>query len=114
VWSLKQALYSLKKSPRSWYTRIDSYLTALGFTKIEVDVKLYHILVEGKLIIIVLYFDSLILTGDEQLIISCKEDLASEFEMKDMGLMHYFLKLEVWQGDGELFLSQGKYDNEIL
>eukprot|EP00253_Pinus_taeda_P016218 PITA_16218 len=45
---------------------------------------------------------------------SCKEDLAREFEMKDMGLMHYFLCMEVWQKDGELFMSQGKYANEIL
>ena len=37
---------------------------------------LYHIVVDGKLLIIVLYVDDLILTGDEQLITSCKEDLA--------------------------------------
>eukprot|EP00253_Pinus_taeda_P014822 PITA_14822 len=51
---------------------------------------------------------------DDQLIMSCKEDLSREFEMKDMGLMHYFLSMEVWQKDGELFVSQGKYANEIL
>jgi len=34
--------------------------------------------------------------------------------MKDLGLVHYFLGMEVWQGDGELFLSQGKYANKIL
>jgi len=34
--------------------------------------------------------------------------------MKDMGIMHYFLGREVWQGDGEVFVSQGKYANEIL
>eukprot|EP00253_Pinus_taeda_P035134 PITA_35134 len=45
---------------------------------------------------------------------SCKEDLAREFEMKDMGLMHYFLGMEVWKKDGELFVSQGKYAYEIL
>ena len=56
----------------------------------------------------------MILTGAEQLIISCKEDLVREFEMKYMGLVHYFLGLEVWKGDGELFVSQGKYANEIL
>ena len=48
------------------------------------------------------------------MICSCKEDLTREFEMKYMGLMHYFLGLEVWQGDGELFVSQGKYATEIL
>eukprot|EP00253_Pinus_taeda_P033097 PITA_33097 len=52
--------------------------------------------------------------GFSQLIKSCKEDLAREFEMKDMGLMHYFLGMEVWQKDGEIFVSQGKYANEIL
>eukprot|EP00253_Pinus_taeda_P013337 PITA_13337 len=94
--------------------RIESYFTRLGFTKSEVDANLYHIMVEGKLLIIVLYVDNLILTGDDQLIKSCKEDLAREFRMKDMGLMHYFLGMEVWQRDGEVFLSQGKYANEIL
>jgi len=49
---------------------------------------LYHIVVEGKLLIIILYVDDLILRGDDQLIKSYKEDLAREFEMKDMGLMH--------------------------
>ena len=45
---------------------------------------------------------------------SCKDDLARDFEMKDMGLMHYFLGMEVWLEDGEVFVSQGKYANEIL
>eukprot|EP00253_Pinus_taeda_P029294 PITA_29294 len=89
-------------------------VTRLDFTKSEVDVNLYHIVVEVKLLIIVLYIDDLILTGDDQLIKSCKEDLARESETKDMGLMHYFLGMEVWQGDGELFVSQGNYANEIL
>ena len=66
---------------------------------------MYHIMVEGKQLIIVLYVDDLILTGDDQLIMSCKEDLTREFEMKDMRFMHYFLSMEVWQKDGELFVS---------
>jgi len=87
VCRLKWALYGLKQAPRAWYTRIDNYLTSLGFTKTEADANLYQIVVEGKLLIIVLYVNELILTSDEQLIKSWKEDLAREFEMKDMGLM---------------------------
>ena len=34
--------------------------------------------------------------------------------MKDLGLMHYFLGLEVWQQKGEIFLGQGRYATEIL
>eukprot|EP00253_Pinus_taeda_P003236 PITA_03236 len=55
-----------------------------------------------------------LVASDEQLIRSCKEELAREFEMKEISLMHYFLGLEVWKGNGELFVSQGKYENEIL
>ena len=31
-----------------------------------------------------------------------------------MGLLHYFLGLEIWQQDGEIFVYQGKYAKEIL
>eukprot|EP00253_Pinus_taeda_P004791 PITA_04791 len=54
------------------------------------------------------------LHGADPLIHKCKRELASEFEMKDLGLMHYFLRLEVWQKPGEIFLSQGKYVVKIL
>ena len=64
--------------------------------------------------IIVLYVDDLILTSDDKLIKSCKEDLAREFEMKELGLMHYFMVMEVWQGDEETFVSEGKHAKEIL
>jgi hypothetical protein len=97
VCRLKRALYGLKQAPRAWYTWIDSYFTGLGFTKSEADANLYQILVESKILIIVLYVDDLILTGDEQLIHSCKDYLAKEFEMKDLGLLHYFPGLEIWQ-----------------
>ena len=43
-----------------------------------------------------------------------KKKLAEEFEMKDLGLMHYFLGLEVWQSSEGIFLNRGKYVVEIL
>lgn len=41
----------------------------------------------GEPLILVLYVDDLFLTGSERLIGLCKEDLALEFEMKDIGLI---------------------------
>ena len=96
VCRLKRALYGLKQAPCAWYTWIDSYFTGLGFTKSEADMNLYQIVVEGKLLIILLYVYDLIRTGDELLIHSCKEDIGREFEMKDMKLLHYFIGLEIW------------------
>ena len=43
-----------------------------------------------------------------------KKKLAKEFEMKDLGLMHYFLGMEVWQSSEGIFLNRGKYVVEIL
>jgi hypothetical protein len=34
--------------------------------------------------------------------------------MKDLGMMRYFLGLEVWQRPSEIFLNQGKYTIEIM
>ena len=47
-------------------------------------------------------------------IVECKKKLAEEFEMKDLGLMHYFLGLEVWKNSEGIFFNQGKYIVEIL
>ena len=68
-----------------------------GFTKSDVDSNLYYKVVQGDTLILVLYVDDLFLTGVERLVSWCKKQLSSEFEMKDLGLMHFLLGLEIWQ-----------------
>ena len=69
---------------------------SLTFRKSVVDPNLYYKTVNGESLILVLYVDDLFLIGIESLIVECKYPLASKFEMKDLGMMHYFLGLEVW------------------
>jgi hypothetical protein len=114
VCRLKKALYGLKQVPRAWYARIDNYLMRLGFTKSDAYPNLYYKVENGCLLILVLYVDDLFLTGYEKLIVKCKREITSEFEMKDLGLMHYLLGLEAWQRSDDTFLRQGKYIVEIL
>ena len=95
VCRLKKALYGLKQAPCAWYGRIDGFLVSMGFTKSDADPSLYYKVVNDEQLILVLYVDDLFFTGNEKLILWCKKKLASEFEMKDLGLMHYFLRLEV-------------------
>ena len=51
---------------------------------------------------------------EDELITDAKMILATEFKMKDRGMMHYFLGMEVWQSTDGIFLGQGKYAVEIL
>ena len=69
---------------------------------------------DNEPVISLLYVDDLFLTREENLITKCKQRLVAEFEMKDLGLMHYFLSLEVWQSPERIFLNQGKYMVKIL
>jgi hypothetical protein len=105
VCRLKKALYGLKQAPRAWYGIIDSFLTSLGFTKSKVDSNLYFKAMNDEPVILLLYVDDLFLTGEEKLITECKKKLSAEFEMKDLGPMHYFLGLEVWQSPKKIFLN---------
>lgn len=54
------------------------------------------------------------MTSVERMIAGCKSDLASKFEMKDIRMMHYFLRLEVWQQPDKILLGHGKYTLDIL
>eukprot|EP00253_Pinus_taeda_P017936 PITA_17936 len=111
---LKKALDGLKQAPRPWYGQIDGYLQNMGFVKSDADPNLYYLVVESEPLILVLYVDDLFLTGSSRLIEDCKKNLATKFDMKDLGRMHCFLGLEVWQHKGEIFLGQGRYAIEIL
>jgi hypothetical protein len=93
---------------------MDGFLMSLSFNKSVVDPNLYHHIDGNECLILVLYVDDLFLTDSERLIIECKQALNTKFEMKDLGLMHYFLRLEVWHRKYDIFMSQGKYTMEIL
>ena len=65
----------------------------MGFVKNDADPNFYYLVVENELLILVLYVDDLFLTGSSKLIGDCKKNLAIEFNMKDLGRMHYFLRV---------------------
>lgn len=43
-----------------------------------------------------------------------KNDMMSTFEMRDLGLRHYFLEIEVCQEEEGIFISQKKYTKDML
>ena len=51
---------------------------------------------DDESVLLLLYVDDMFLTGNEKQIVECKKKLVEAFEMKDLGLMHYFLGMEVW------------------
>ena len=114
VCKLKKALYGLKQAPRMWYSRIDNFLTSLGFTKSKANSKFYYKVEERNPVILLLYVDDLFVTGEDGFIADTKRKLAAEFEMKDLAMMHSFLGMEVWQSVDGISLGQGKYAVEIL
>lgn len=106
---LKKYLYGLKKSPRAQYSRIDGYLTRLGFSKSDTNQNIYIKVEKNELVILLLYVYDLSMAGAKNLIVQCKRDLAFEFGMKYLVLMHYYLGLEVSYKPNKVFFSQRKY-----
>ena len=69
---------------------------SLGFTKSKENSNLYF-KVEGKRpVMLLLYVDHLFLRGENRLIEDAKRNITTELEMKDLGMMHYLLVMEVW------------------
>ena len=116
VYKLKRALYGLKQAPRAWYSRIDTYFSQVGFHKCPYEHTLYIKTGDkGNFLIVCLYVDDLIFTGnDEFLFREFKQSMMKEFEMTDLGVMKYFLGIEVIQSAEGIFICQKKYAQEVL
>jgi len=115
VYRLHKGLYGLKQAPRAWYSRIDDYLLGLDFEKSLSEFTLYVKHNSSEILVVSLYVDDLLITeSSEKLIDEFKQYMMQAFEMSDLGLMTYFLGIEITQGKDEFFVCQKKYAKEIL
>ena len=115
VYLLQKALYGLKQAPRAWYSRIDEHLLNLSFVKSLSEATLYIKQKDNDILIVSLYVDDLLVTGNNELLVEeFKHEMMNVFEMTDLGLMTYFLGMEVKQSQNEVFICQKKYAKEIL
>jgi len=87
VYKLKRALYGLKQAPRAWYSRIESYFVNEEFERCPHEPTLFiKTKTGGKVLIISLYVDDLIFTGnDESMFVEFKRSMMLEFDMTDLG-----------------------------
>jgi hypothetical protein len=107
---LKKVLYGLKQTPRAWSDNIGQYLVTSGFQTSNADFSLYVKKIDHGIVAIVIYVDDLIITRDSDADISnFKKLLKQEFEMKDLGELHYFLDIEVIQSPKRIWLLQRQY-----
>jgi len=115
VYKLNKALYGLKQAPRAWNKQIDQFFEGIGFMKCISEHGVYVKNAEGSRIIICLYVDDLLITGDsEKSIESCKAELMKEFEMNDLGKLSYFLGIEFTQTKSGVIMHQTKYTRDLL
>ena len=69
---------------------------------------------EGKIIVLIVYVDDMILTGNDHVEIEALKILAKEFEVEDLGALRYFLGMEIARNKNEISVSQRKYTLDFL
>ena len=115
VCKLKKSLYGLKQSPKAWFGRFTKSMRSFGYHQSNSDHTLFLKKQHGKITALIMYVDDMVVTGndpDERK--ALQSYLSSEFEMKDLGHLKYFLGIEVSQSDKGIFLSQRKYALDLL
>ena len=102
---LRKALYGLKQALRAWYGKIAEFLTQSGYLVTLTDSSLLVKANEGKIAIVLVYVDDLIITGDDETeILRTKENLSIRFHMKELGQLKHFLGLEIDLTQAGIFL----------
>jgi hypothetical protein len=115
VCRLRRALYGLKQAPRVWFAKFSSTVSRLGFSISSYDSTLFLRRTGKCTILLLLYVDDLIITGDDLSGIQELKDFLSQiFEMKDLGHLSYFLGLEITSSNDGFYLTQDKYTSDLL
>ena len=115
VCKLKKSIYGLKQAPRAWYAKMDSFLLSKGFTKYHSNLNVYILQRDDSHFLLVLYVDDLIIAGSTASIIdNVKATLQDRILMKNLGLLHYFLGIEIHQSSSGITLSQPKYALDLI
>lgn len=115
VYKLLKALYGLKQAPRAWYSKLNECLLNIGFVRCPYDQAVYTKKMGDDVLIVAVYVDDLLITGTSTRIIKeFKEQMASKFDMSDLGKLSYYVGIEVEQGKEYIQLKQSGYAKKIL
>ena len=103
VCHIRHVLYGLKQVPRAWFAKFSSTIFCLGYMTSHYDSALFLHHTNKCIILLLLYVDDMIITGDDlSEIQELKDFLSQQFEMKDLGHYSYFLGLEITHSIDEL------------
>lgn len=115
VYRLIKALYGLRQAPRAWNAKLDKCLKELGFEKCQHEQAVYTKCRNGSVLIVGVYVDDLLVVGScKEEIKVFKEQMNMQFEMSDLGLLSYYLGIEVHQGKECTTIKQSGYAKKIL
>jgi Reverse transcriptase (RNA-dependent DNA polymerase) len=115
VCHLKKAIYGLKQAPRAWFQKLKTFLLSQHFICCKSDNSLFIYRSSHTVLYLLVYVDDIILTGNDQAsIITLLNSLNSQFSIKDLGNLHYFLGIEVNYVSGGLFVTQTIYLHSIV
>jgi hypothetical protein len=95
--------------------RLDRSLKKLGFKRCLSEQAVYTRGSGKDSVLLGVYVDDLIVTGNDPTeIIKFKQQMTGEFEMSDLGLLSYYLGIEVDQKDEYLTIKQTGYAKKVL
>ncbi|GJR98262.1 retrovirus-related pol polyprotein from transposon TNT 1-94 [Tanacetum coccineum] len=115
VYRLRKSLYGLKQASRNWYHKFTTFLRSLNFRQSNADQSLFIYEVGSIMVVVLIYVDDVIITRNNLTKIQeTKKQLDDEFSIKDLGLLKYFLGIEVAKTKNDLVLCQRKYMLDIL
>ncbi|XP_022558682.2 uncharacterized protein LOC111206341 [Brassica napus] len=115
VYKLNKALYGLKQAPRAWNEKLNKVLGELDFVKCSKEPSLYRKRKNHGLLLVAVYVDDLLITGSKtEMINEFKAGMSRKFDMSDLGLLTYYLGIEVFQFNGGIMLKQEGYAKKIL
>ena len=115
ICKLRKAIYGLKQAPRAWYQELRNFLLSSSFKNSYVDAYLFVFNVDGHILYFLVYVDDILIIGNStSMVDQFVTALAQWFSFKNLGLLTYFLVVEVVPNKNGVLLSQRHYIQDLL
>jgi len=113
---LLKALYGCVQASKLWYNELTKFVPAQGYEHCPTDPCVMRKIVGGKIFLLVIYFDDILVFADDEEMKDLKDAFIKEFQwiIMEVGASHSYLGMQITLKDRNAIIDVSNFIEKLL